>query len=388
MAPHIIRRDRLTDLADQVLDARLSVVVAPTGSGKTVLVRDWMSALSTRAEVALLATTSAHDSPPLIRAALAETLREVMPALGWHPGDPISPADLQDFVRAARSGARRRPDVPLVIAFDDFEAIADPAVREVFAAAVDLLPADIHLVFASRMPLPFPLARLRRDGGLLEVDGHDLAFTRDEIAQLARMAEVDVGPDAVLERTDGWAAAVALLLRERHPEAAIRHLVDEEMLPGLPAELLDFLLDTAPLEAITVDSADAVRGATDSRALLDELARRSGIPLRAPGELERWRHPPVVREHLALLATRRDSVRAAETRRRAAAATTTVTLSARELEVLELLDSDMPISRIAHELSISYHTAKTHVRSIYAKLDAGTRTAAVGTARAAGFLSR
>jgi len=55
-------------------------------------------------------------------------------------------------------------------------------------------------------------------------------------------------------------------------------------------------------------------------------------------------------------------------------------LSDRELEVLDLLAEGMSNKLIAHRLSISEHTVKTHVASIFAKLGASSRTEAVSRA--------
>jgi DNA-binding NarL/FixJ family response regulator len=52
-------------------------------------------------------------------------------------------------------------------------------------------------------------------------------------------------------------------------------------------------------------------------------------------------------------------------------------LTAREMDVLEMLAEGLSNKLIAHRLSISEHTAKFHVNSILAKLSAGTRTEAV-----------
>lgn len=52
-------------------------------------------------------------------------------------------------------------------------------------------------------------------------------------------------------------------------------------------------------------------------------------------------------------------------------------LTPRELEVLDMLAEGLSNKLIAHKLSISEHTAKFHVNSILAKLNAGTRTEAV-----------
>ena len=55
-------------------------------------------------------------------------------------------------------------------------------------------------------------------------------------------------------------------------------------------------------------------------------------------------------------------------------------LSDRELEVLDLLAEGLSNKLIAHRLSISEHTVKTHVASIFAKLGASSRTEAVSQA--------
>jgi DNA-binding NarL/FixJ family response regulator len=55
-------------------------------------------------------------------------------------------------------------------------------------------------------------------------------------------------------------------------------------------------------------------------------------------------------------------------------------LSERELEVLNLLAEGIGNKLIAHQLSISEHTVKTHVASIFAKLGASSRTEAVSQA--------
>ena len=52
-------------------------------------------------------------------------------------------------------------------------------------------------------------------------------------------------------------------------------------------------------------------------------------------------------------------------------------LTAREMEVLELLSEGLANKQIAYELEISEHTVKFHVSSIYNKLGATNRTEAV-----------
>ncbi|MEJ2411974.1 MAG: response regulator transcription factor, partial [Anaerolineales bacterium] len=61
-------------------------------------------------------------------------------------------------------------------------------------------------------------------------------------------------------------------------------------------------------------------------------------------------------------------------------------LSEREIEVLELMADGLTYQDIAKQLFISPNTVKTHSRNIYAKLDVGNRTLAIGKARTLGIL--
>jgi ATP/maltotriose-dependent transcriptional regulator MalT len=61
-------------------------------------------------------------------------------------------------------------------------------------------------------------------------------------------------------------------------------------------------------------------------------------------------------------------------------------LSARELDVPQMLPTALSEAEIGHELFISYHNAHSHVRTIYGKLGTGSRAQTVERARATGLL--
>jgi LuxR family maltose regulon positive regulatory protein len=63
------------------------------------------------------------------------------------------------------------------------------------------------------------------------------------------------------------------------------------------------------------------------------------------------------------------------------------TLSARELEVMRLLDGDLSGPDIARHLVVSLHTVRTHTKSIYTKLGVSSRRAAVRRAHELGLLT-
>jgi LuxR family maltose regulon positive regulatory protein len=63
------------------------------------------------------------------------------------------------------------------------------------AVLLDHLPANVHLVIASRTDPPLPLARLRVRGQMTELRETDLRFTPDEAtAFLNQVMSLDLSP--------------------------------------------------------------------------------------------------------------------------------------------------------------------------------------------------
>jgi LuxR family maltose regulon positive regulatory protein len=62
-------------------------------------------------------------------------------------------------------------------------------------------------------------------------------------------------------------------------------------------------------------------------------------------------------------------------------------LSARELDVLRLLGTELDGPDIARELFVSLNTVRTHTKNIYAKLGVNNRRAAVRRGKELGLLS-
>jgi DNA-binding CsgD family transcriptional regulator len=61
-------------------------------------------------------------------------------------------------------------------------------------------------------------------------------------------------------------------------------------------------------------------------------------------------------------------------------------LSARELEVLQLVADGLSDAEIAERLFLSRRTVNSHLTSVYTKLEVSSRTAAVHVAREQGVL--
>ena len=91
--------------------------------------------------------------------------------------------------------------------------------------------------------------------------------------------------------------------------------------------------------------------------------------------------------HGALLRTILDVLAGSSAPRRGAPAPLLEELSDAEVRVVRYLPSNLKAPEIASELCVSANTVRTHIRHIYAKLDAHDRNEAVTRAREMGLLA-
>ena len=293
----LVARPRLRQRLDTGLTARLMLVSAPAGFGKTTLLVDWVASWQTTpgpaARGAWLALDAADNDPARFWRYVVAALRTAVPGVG---DDALAllqdsqppPADTLLTTVVNDLGAC---DVEVVLVLDDYHVIEAPAVHEGLAFLLAHLPPRLHLVIASRADPPLPLARLRARGDLVEVRAADLRFTDEEAVTYLNdvmglgLARADVR--ALEGRTEGWIAALqlaALSMTGRQDVSGFiagftgddRYVVDylvEEVLQRLPADLQDFLLRTSVLERMTGALCDAVTDRTGGRGVLERLDR-------------------------------------------------------------------------------------------------------------------
>ena len=289
-----VERARLRALLDGAPEARLLLVAAPAGFGKSTLLADWLAVADVRS--AWLALDPADDDVIRFTRRLEDAAsrlagRPESAAASRDPGQPFDPetalAGILDLVAEA---GRDDPSVPAVLVLDDYHHVGEPAIHQLVGLLVERLPQGVRLAIATRANPPLPLARLRARGELLEVRAEDLRFTSSEAGELLHTAAVDLPVDEVdelTERTEGWAAALrlaAVSLRGRpdHADrvqrfgASHRFVLDyvvEEVLAGLPPATEDFLLRSSILDRLCGPLCDAVTGRTDGQERLEELER-------------------------------------------------------------------------------------------------------------------
>jgi LuxR family maltose regulon positive regulatory protein len=291
-----VRRSRLSERLDRGTDAKLVLVSAPAGFGKTTLLTGWLAAPPAdgrRRSAAWLSLDSGDNDPAHFWTYVIAGLRTLAPAMGASALDLLqAPQALPvQAVLTTLINDLGTIDGDVVLVLDDYHVIESREVHDGMTFLLDHLPPQLHLVIASRADPALPLARLRARGELVEVRAADLRFTAEETASYLNEAMglhlTDPDVEALAGRTEGWIAALQLAALSMQGRGDIRdfiagfagddrYVVDylvEEVVQRQPAAVQDFLLRTSVLRRLGGPLCEAVADATGGRAMLQRLER-------------------------------------------------------------------------------------------------------------------
>jgi LuxR family transcriptional regulator, maltose regulon positive regulatory protein len=285
-----VPRARLLERLTDGLASELTLVCAPAGFGKTVLLADW--AHNSPRAVAWLSLDEGDNDPARLWRYVAAALDRVHAGIGERLTGLLDPPprSFEAVVTALVNQLAAGPE-QVVLVLDDYHLIEATPVHDSIRLLLGHLPPQLRLILASRSDPPLGLARLRGGGGLVELRADDLRFTEGETAGLLREAVGLELPEAVVAalaaRTEGWAVGLqlaALSLQGRADPAGFvatfsgshRFVLDyltEEVLDRQPEDLTGFLLETSVLERLSGPLCDAVTGRADGQQLLEQIER-------------------------------------------------------------------------------------------------------------------
>jgi|GEM_PF-2358410 len=235
--------------------ARVTTVVAPSGYGKTTLLKQLVVAalrLKPQARPCVLyaSASECEGHVGLFVAQLEQSARAAIPGL-----DTRALVELRRTV-AAEDFAQRLPHVlhrtlaeahsgPILLLLDDLHELrpGEP-LASIIAGFIEADLPSLHFVFASQTALPWDIRRL--NGHRVELTARELEFRREEIGRwLGQVSGRSPQPEvvaALYDRTAGWPGVVALsAMLFRNSSAATADF--EEVLERDAGEVVDSLVD-------------------------------------------------------------------------------------------------------------------------------------------------
>ena len=205
----IIERPRLTRLLDES-PARIKMLVAPAGYGKTTLARQWLATKCQRGGWVAI-DASSLDVAALARS-VHSSLAELSPACGSAlverlavTADAAREAETLAEVLASDLTTGWNPRHWLVV--DDYHVIAGSSPSERFVESL-LLRVPLNVLLVSRQRPSWASARRILYGEIFEVERQALAMSAEE-ASLILNARPDY-VDKLVAATGGWPAVLSL----------------------------------------------------------------------------------------------------------------------------------------------------------------------------------
>jgi ATP/maltotriose-dependent transcriptional regulator MalT len=330
---HHVRRARLLRLLDEAVDAPLTLVVAPAGVGKTVLVSSWSAESAVPTSWLTLDETD-RDGRELW-SGLVAALEVLRPGCGEGALTALRRSGpLSGVIHQLLEDLDSRADSPGVLVVDDLHFVDDHDALDSLALFLQHLPTWLHVVLLSRRELALPVDRLHARGQLGEVRFAELRFSYEEACDmLSRLVpslpEGEI--DAAATHAAGWAAGVqlaALAARSNQAHQSLDNpgvggdlLIDDyvwrEVLAAEDNELVDALRDVAVADVIDPSLARALTGRDDADELLARAEAR-GLFVTRLGTEGWFSVHSLVRSALLAELGRRSPVRLVEQHARAA----------------------------------------------------------------------
>ena len=309
----IIDRPRLINLLNGFEERKLTLLTAPAGFGKTVL----MLQLANEAKRALVwyQLDTYDNDPAVFLQYLITGIRRQIPEFGTQVQQLLEAGGIENHLRllvtAIVNGLSQHADCPLQLVFDDYQALSEPRIQRFMQDFLEYLPACVHVMIASRALPPFNLSRLKTQSEVLSVGIEELRFTDDETE--AFISKKTLQPSSqtqqfLKQKINGWPAALKLAadaamntdlpLQINSGTVEIYKYLANEVLEQQPGEIRDFLISSAVLEIITPEICNLLLERSDSGAILDYLERQQLFLIPLAGPVKAYRYHQLFRDFL------------------------------------------------------------------------------------------
>ena len=276
--------------------AKLILVDAPAGFGKSTLVAQWRAFPGQSRKFAWVSVDAGDNDAARLWWYIGWALQRACPEL--HVGELLrqlgrQAPDLRGSLLPTLVNELAELTSPVALVLDDYHMISNRHFHDQLEFLLLHLPRGTQIVLITRVDPPLPLGRLRAVGDLLEIRVPELRFVASEADALVRavsavqLDETDLTD--LVQRTEGWPAGIylAALSLRGHPSASsfirqftgdnrfVGDFLVQEVLSRQPSEIRHFLCRTAILDRFTASLCDAVVGLANATEIIDILEREN-----------------------------------------------------------------------------------------------------------------
>lgn len=282
--PGTVPRPRLVDRVNLGVQLPLTLISAPAGFGKTILLESW---------------ATLYQGPAVVKRIALDAGSEDAPAM----------------VDSVREGLQGRDHDVLVLVVDCGDLMVTPKFGRSVHRLIRGNAGRVRVVLVTRSDPPLPLHLYRLAGTIAEIRAADLAFTTDETTALMHAHKLELTASEVAElqaRTDGWPAGLMFAAMNLAGKADAERVIREfrgdsgnlaaylmtEVLDAQPPELRKFLLSTSIVDEVRPALAEALTGQACDLRSLQFLSHGNSFIRPVPGTADSYTYQPLFREFL------------------------------------------------------------------------------------------
>src|SRR5215207_547174 len=332
----LVARPALLEALDRGDDRALTLVCAPPGYGKSLLLAHWVRERADTPTAWVNLEPDDNDPRRLWGA--------VLTALRACPGVPedsrlnhlvVSRASVELEFLADLVEALDALPVRIRLVLDDAHTLVSPESLRGLQLVMRSPRPQLRLVLATRRDPGLPVARMRLEEQLCELRAQQLQFSAEESALLLERQRIRLaaGHRAELqERTGGWPAGLqfAALRLRGHPdpgsfissfsgdERPVADYLVWEVLEHIREDERDMLLATSICDPLPSGLAVELSGREDAAEQLDRLERDTGLVVAIDPQRATYRVQQLLRSYLVTELIRSGPDRVAALHRRAA----------------------------------------------------------------------
>ena len=198
-APRLIQRGELLASLDRATQAKVTLISAPAGSGKTSLLRAWADGPGRPYRLAVVQVQRDQQDSQQFWLAVLGAIRKAngTPGEGEQlaatPG--FSPGAIADRVLAELAEHHDRT----FLVIDDLHELTSPDALAQLTQLLEKLPPHVHAILATRRSLPLRLHKLRLAGDLAEIRTADLRFTQRETREFLEASGIALSEDGAAQ---------------------------------------------------------------------------------------------------------------------------------------------------------------------------------------------
>ncbi len=274
--------------------AKLTLVAAPAGFGKTTLLIQWRELLLGKGvTVAWLSLGTQDRSSAALLRDVVESIQHAIPEFGSRTARIINGTARFDITRTLNDLVEDIADTarPIILLLDDYHCIGNPETDELIELLLNLAPANFQMIVASRTRPQFGLSALRVQDELNEITAAQLRLNLSEASEfLIEIRQLELSNEQV-ERihahSEGWVAGLqlaSLSLRDPHRRDGfidsfsgslqdISEYMASDVLNQQPEHIQEFLLRTSVTERVNGSLAAELTGAENADLLLETVER-------------------------------------------------------------------------------------------------------------------